>query len=126
MTKLNFAKVKEAIKDSRGILSVVATKCEVSRLSVYNFLEKHPELNKDIQDEREKMHDFTEGKFFQAVNKGESWAISMYLKTLAKNRGYVERQEIVGTVNTSVEEAKRLSQIVKQVANEEMEKSKNK
>ncbi len=31
-----------------------------------------------------------------AVNKGQPWAVSLVLKTLGKERGYVERGEITG------------------------------
>ena len=114
LTKLNVAKVREAIKNSQGILSVVAIKCKVSRNAIYEFLQKYPELNKDVQNEREKMHDYTEGKFFQAINRDESWAIAMYLKTLAKSRGYVERIETIDKTKEVEEQVKRFQEATKE------------
>lgn len=120
MTVLNIAKVREAIKNSKGILTVVAQKCGVTRNAVYVYIENHPELKPDLQNERESMTDFTEGKFFQAINNNENWAISLYLKTLGKNRGYVERQEIVSNVNN--DDLKRLQGIVTEVEQERKKK----
>jgi hypothetical protein len=43
--------------------------------------------------ERIKFMDLIEDRFYESVKKGEQWAIALGLKTLCKNRGYVERQE---------------------------------
>jgi hypothetical protein len=47
-----------------------------------------------------------EAKLMQAVDKGEQWAITMILRTLGRERGYVERQEVsnVTTVRLQIVE----------------------
>jgi len=99
MSKLSIKKVKEAIKGSKGIISVIAKRCEVTRLAIYKYIEKHPKLKEEIQEEREKLVDIAELGLLTKLNEGENWAIAMVLKTLGKNRGYSEKLEI-DTKNT--------------------------
>jgi hypothetical protein len=42
------------------------------------------------------MKDNAESALYSAVLGGEAWAVCFYLKTQAKDRGYVERQEMTG------------------------------
>ena len=42
------------------------------------------------------MIDVTEGRLYQEINAGNITAIIFFLKTQAKHRGYVERQEFTG------------------------------
>jgi len=44
--------------------------------------------------------DATEEKLVAAIDNGEPWAIALVLKTLGKERGYVERQETVNKSET--------------------------
>ena len=49
-----------------------------------------------VHDAREEKIDFIESKLFEKIRKGDTISIIFALKTLAKSRGYVERQEISG------------------------------
>jgi hypothetical protein len=42
------------------------------------------------------MVDLAELKLWQSIQNGEAWGIAFCLKTLGKDRGYVERQEVSG------------------------------
>ena len=44
-------------------------------------------------DEREGLKDFAEGKLMQQIDGGNITAIIFYLKTQAKDRGYIEKVE---------------------------------
>jgi hypothetical protein len=59
-----------------------------------------------MKDQRGKTLDLAEAKLMQAVDKGEQWAITMLLRTLGRERGYVERQEVsnVTTVKLQIVE----------------------
>ena len=37
-----------------------------------------------------------ENSLFEAIRRGEAWAVCFYLKCMAKDRGYVERAELTG------------------------------
>jgi len=86
----------QAIKDSRGFVSKAADLCGVSRGTFYNYLKKYATVQEALEDEREKRTDFVENKLMGAINEGNITAIIFYLKTQAKGRGYVERQEFTG------------------------------
>jgi len=96
MTRLSKTKVKEAIPGTGGIYSIIAQKCGVERSTITMFFQK--EKNVKIKElafqEREKIVDVSENKLFKAAEKGEQWAIERILKSLGKNRGYTEKQEI--------------------------------
>lgn len=96
--KLSIKKVKNAIKGSKGIITVVAKRTEVTRLALYKFLEKHPKLKEDIQEERERLVDVAETGLLVHLDQKAPWAIGLVLKTLGKERGYVERTEVRGEV----------------------------
>jgi hypothetical protein len=65
--------------------------------TIYNYLRRYPELRDVQQAERGLQTDTAELKLFDAIERGEAWAICFYLKTQAKDRGYIERQEHTGT-----------------------------
>lgn len=91
--KFTTEQVIKAIRDRKGIISSVADALGVSRLTVYNYAQRHPTVHQALQDERERMVDTAESALYVALANKEPWAISLTLKTLGKNRGYVERQE---------------------------------
>lgn len=88
----------EAVKQSKGMLTVAARSLGCARATIYNAAAKHPKLQEAIDDAREETTDLAELKLFSAISNGEPWAISLYLTTVGKVRGYVKRQEIE-TVN---------------------------
>ena len=119
MAKLSKKKVKNAIKGSGGVLSVLAEKCEVSRSAITQFLQR--KKNQDVKDlieqEKERIIDLAENKLHGLINKEDFPAIRYYLNTKGKSRGYVERQEMehlgdarpvtFNLIEKSVEEIKR-------------------
>lgn len=85
-----------ATKDSKGLVTIIAKRLGLSRTQVYNLRKKWATLDSAIEDERESMKDFTEGKLYENISKGKEASIFFYLKTQAKDRGYVERKELAG------------------------------
>jgi len=86
----------QAVTEAQGLISVAARRLGVSRSSVYDAAKNHVEVRQAIEDARERTTDLAEGKLFQKINDGDNTAIIFYLKTQAKQRGYVERQEVTG------------------------------
>lgn len=84
------------IPNSRGIVTVIAKRMGCNRNTVTNAMNRFPTVRQAIEEEREGMKDFTEGKLFEQINAGNMTAIIFYLKTQAKDRGYVERVENTG------------------------------
>lgn len=79
---------------SGGFVTVIAARLGCSRMQVYRLLKKYPTVAEALEDERERQKDFAEGKLQSLINKENPTAIIFYLKTQAKERGYVERTEL--------------------------------
>jgi len=94
--KYTAAQVIEAIRGSKGIVSHAARKLGCSRKTIYNYVDRYVTVAEALEDEREDLLDFVEGKLLGEINRGNITAIIFYLKTQGKHRGYVERQEHTG------------------------------
>jgi hypothetical protein len=86
----------EAIEEKRGFVSAIAKVLKISRTSFYAYLKDMPRAQQALEDVREGRHDFVESKLMELINDGNITAIIFYLKTQAKDRGYIERQELTG------------------------------
>lgn len=102
----------EALKKSLGIVSTACQNVEISRQTHYRWLSEDPEYKCQVEDITEDAIDFVESKLYEKIDgitvqtynsKGEpviydqvpsDTAIIFYLKTKAKKRGYIEKQEI--------------------------------
>lgn len=83
----------KAIRDHHGIVSVVADALGVDRSAVYKMRDRHPTVATALEEARERMTDKVESKLLERIENGDTTAIIFYLKTQAKQRGYVEKQE---------------------------------
>ncbi len=101
--KLIKAKVAEALKKTSANMSLAAKSLGVARSSLYDFVNKHPDLKEIISDERESLVDIAESALKSAVVGKEAWAVCFTLKTLGKGRGYVERVEQTGANGGAIE-----------------------
>jgi len=107
--------IVEALKECYGIVTDACRKAGVPRSTYYHWLNEDAEFKAAVEDTQEEAIDFVEGKLFQKINgvlvkKDEDndgnpivydlppsdTAIIFYLKTKAKKRGYIERQEFTG------------------------------
>lgn len=90
-TKDDFMK---AIPGSNGVISVVAGRVGCSRRTVYNAINGDPEIKQALYDAREELKDMAESVLFTMIKERNITALIFYLKTQARDRGYVERQEV--------------------------------
>lgn len=88
--------VADAIHESGGFLSAAARRIGCSYATIRNYVNRYSLCQEAVSDAREQMLDKAEGKLYQLIAKGNVTAIIFYLKTQAKHRGYVERQELTG------------------------------
>ena len=86
----------EAAKGSGGFVTEVAKRLGCSRNHVHVLRRKWVAFENAFIDEKEKQKDFAEGKLLSQIKAGNMTGIIFYLKTQAKDRGYIERQEITG------------------------------
>lgn len=102
--------VIKAIKDSKGFVTTIAKRLGCERPYVYVLLKKFATAKQALEAERESVKDFAENALYKQINEGNTTAIIFYLKTQAKDRGYVERQEQV-TYDLSQATEEQLEQI---------------
>tara|TARA_B110000483_G_scaffold232110_1_gene299264 strand:+ start:377 stop:730 length:354 start_codon:yes stop_codon:yes gene_type:complete len=90
----------EALENSLGIVSVACRKMNLSRQTHYRWQKEDPQYDIDSKSIIEATIDFVESKLFENISDKKEASIMFYLKSKAKHRGYVERQEIdMGTDN---------------------------
>lgn len=54
MTKITVEKFREALKNSRGSITLIAERIGVLRDAVYKFINKHPNLKTELEHEKSK------------------------------------------------------------------------
>lgn len=86
----------EALIASKGLISLAARRLGCSRQTIYNRAKRVQKVQQAIDDAREELVDIAELKLRDKIMDGEAWAVSLVLRTLGRNRGYVERQEVTG------------------------------
>lgn len=89
--------VIEAIRKGGGYVSAAARHLGCSTQTIYNYIDRFPEVADAKRDIEERQLDTAEIALLDAIAKSELTAIIFYLKTKGKRRGYVERQEVAGT-----------------------------
>lgn len=87
-------KIIKAIKESSGLLTIAADRAGVNPATVWRYTQDYPSVKKAVEEAKEKFTDFAESKLYKKIKEEETIPILFYLKTKAKDRGYVERQEI--------------------------------
>ena len=96
MARLTKERVIEALKQNKGVVTNAARALECSRSSIYNYINKHSDVKEAFDDINEGTIDKVEQKMLDLIDEGNPTLIIFYLKTKAKHRGYVERQEVTG------------------------------
>jgi hypothetical protein len=91
---LTVDEVERRLRKHDGNMAAVARTYGVNRSTVKRFVDAHPSLLAVCADCREALKDTAEKSLQAAVKKGEAWAVCFFLKCQAKDRGYVERQEV--------------------------------
>ncbi len=98
MAKLKYKadQMIQAIEAAEGNLTQAAKNLGCARGTVYKYLEKYPTVKQAYEEANERTIDMVEGQLITQCKRGNITAIIFYLKTKAKHRGYVERQEYTG------------------------------
>lgn len=89
----NKKRLIEAMTKSLGIVTHACKSAKVDRSTYYEYFNTDPEFKAAVLDIKEIAIDFVVGKLMQHINNGDITATIFYLKTIGKERGFVERQE---------------------------------
>ena len=93
---ITIAKFETALRKPGGNQSAAAAMLGISRPVVCYRVGKSARLQAAIAEVKEEVIDLAESQLTKAIGAGNLTAIIFYLKTQAKHRGYVERQEQTG------------------------------
>lgn len=94
--KLSMAKAEKALREHHGVILYAAEACGVSRMALYNFMQKHPELREVQQEASEVLLDIGEKHLTTAISTGDMKTIRWHLERKGKDRGYTTRTESTG------------------------------
>jgi len=96
--KLKKADVEKALRATHGNYQLSGQMLKCTRQGIKFFVDKHPDLQAIVKEEREGVVDVAEGALQRAVLDGQAWAVQFTLRNLGRDRGYFEKtqQEISG------------------------------
>ena len=97
--KYTTAKIIQALKAANGGAYAAAAALGCSHETIYNAIRTNPDVKAAFESERGLMLDCAENELYNAIKRGESWAVLFALKTAGKSRGYSERQELAHSHN---------------------------
>lgn len=93
----------KALEMSGGFVSAAAGMLKCNAKTIYDYINRYPDIKEAKHLIEEAYSDIAEAELIKNIKGGKDvpkpvqlTAIIFYLKTKAKNRGYVERQEISG------------------------------
>ncbi len=86
-----------ALAETNGLVSLAARRLGCSPQNIYSRARKSPAIREAIASAREELVDLAELALRAAVMERQPWAVALVLKTLGRDRGYSERQEVAVT-----------------------------
>ena len=89
--------VEQALQECRGLLFLAAEKLGCQSKTVIAYMHRYPVLYQIVQELRGRRVDLGEAVLDKAVMAGEPWAVMFLLRTQGKDRGYVDRVEVIRT-----------------------------
>ena len=93
LTKLQLAFLK-ALNDSGLNISAASENIGINRRTYYRWL-RNETFAEEVFNQKEELIDYVESKLIINIKAGHEASIFFFLKTQAKHRGYVEKQEII-------------------------------
>lgn len=84
----------DAITETHGMVYLAARKLGCDPKTVYNYAKRYASVQEAINEHRGHFVDTCELALRRAVLAGDAWAVCFALKTLGKDRGYIEKQQV--------------------------------
>lgn len=121
------AVIIDALRRAHGMVAIAAVHLGVARGTLSRWISQSDTLKEAVQDARAMMLDTAETRLIQHLNapqvvdketgevllRGAPWAVGFVLKTIGKERGYIERHEhIVDAGDVKVMTDEELERIV--------------
>lgn len=86
--------VANAIDEAEGFVTHAARALKCHPSTIYNYAKRYVTVQRAMDKAREERIDWVEDKLFDQMDRGNVTAMIFYLKCQAKDRGYIERQQI--------------------------------
>lgn len=84
----------ETLEKTGGLIKPASIKLNVARKTLYHWIENSPTLKDAWNNCRDNNLDLAEHALLKQINDGNITAIIFYLKTIGRERGYIEKTEI--------------------------------
>lgn len=84
----------DALRHTKGMVYLAAKHLGCNHETISIRAKKSKAVAREMRTQRGEFVDNSELRFIAAVNRDEPWAIAMALRTLGKDRGYVEKTEL--------------------------------
>ena len=111
-------RIIECLRETNGLVSLAAKRVPCSMTTIYTRARDVAAVRQVIDECRSELVDYGELALRRAVVNGEPWAVAMVLKTLGKDRGYVERQEVTGADGEALQVVTRVVRVGGAVASD--------
>lgn len=94
----------DAIKATGGKVTGVCEMLDITRPTFYRYLEEDAELSEAVEFARVRLFDRAEYKLAEAVERGESWAVTLALKghKAGRERGYGDNVDVTSNGETII------------------------
>ena len=86
-------RIIECLRETNGLVSLAAKRVPCSITTINTRRKRVKAVEDVIRECRDELVDYGELALRRAVVAGEPWAVGLVLKTLGRDRGYVERTE---------------------------------
>jgi len=103
--------VRRALLDAKGLVTVAARRLDCAPDTVRAYMRRYATVAAAVKEAREGIVDLGEVRLFQAVDRGEPWAIKTVLTMFGKDRGYIETTNLNHTFTATSAEQLTLEQI---------------
>jgi hypothetical protein len=93
----------KAIENARGLIDVAKAMLGCSAQTIYERIKTSPAVADAVQRSRVQLLDFAELKLYNRIKAEDTTAIIFTLKTLGRDRGWREKQDVVNEGTLKVE-----------------------
>jgi hypothetical protein len=86
--------VAAALQKAKGLVTLAASELHADYKTVRRMVNESKTLQRIQAEAKDQVGDIAEGRLFEAINRGEPWAIQFYLRTQMQHRGYNDRYDL--------------------------------
>jgi hypothetical protein len=90
-TKFTPEQIIEALQAKHGMVYLAARALRCDAKTIYNMMKRFPQISQVRDEQRGQLVDFAESSLHKLIMQGNVAATIFFLKTQAKDRGYIER-----------------------------------